>query len=90
MADGKIVVQAEVDAKKAQKDLDALTGKIDKMEAALNKSAGEQSSIKSQLDAAKESAKQAENALKSLREESERLRQITSGEVAASPDAYIA
>lgn len=89
MADGKIVVQAEVDAKKAQKDLDALTGKIDKMEAALNKSAGEQSSIKSQLDAAKESAKQAENALKSLRTESERLRQITSGEVSASPEAYI-
>lgn len=89
MADGKIVVQAEVDAKKAQKDLDALTGKIDKMEAALNKSTGEQSSIKSQLDAAKESAKQAENALKSLRTESERLRQITSGEVSASPDAYI-
>lgn len=89
MADGKIVVQAEVDAKKAQKDLDALTGKIDKMEAALNKSTGEQSGIKSQLDAAKESAKQAENALKSLRSESERLRQITSGEVAASPEAYI-
>ena len=89
MAGGKIVVQAEVDAKKAQKDLDALTGKIDKMEAALNKSTGEQSSIKSQLDAAKESAKQAENALKSLRTESERLRQITSGEVSASPDAYI-
>lgn len=89
MADGKIVVQAEVDAKKAQKDLDALTGKIDKMEAALNKSTGEQSGIKSQLDAAKESAKQAENALKSLRTESERLRQITSGEVSASPEAYI-
>lgn len=90
MADGKIVVQAEVDAKKAQKDLDALTGKIDKMEADLKKSTGEQSGLKSQLDAAKESAKQAENALKSLRTESERLRQITSGEVSASPEAYIA
>ena len=89
MADGRIVVQAEVDAKNAQKELDKLTAKIDKMEADLKKSTGEQSGLKSQLDAAKESAKQAEDALKSLRAESERLRQITSGEVPASPDAYI-
>lgn len=89
MADGRIVVQAEVDAKNAQKELDKLTAKIDKMEAELKKSTGEQSGLKSQLDAAKESAKQAEDALKSLRAESERLRQITSGEVSASPEAYI-
>lgn len=89
MADGRIVVQAEVDAKNAQKELDKLTAKIDKMEAELKKSTGEQSGLKSQLDAAKESAKQAETALKSLRAESERLRKITSGEVSASPDAYI-
>lgn len=90
MADGRIVVKAEVDAKNAQKELDKLTAKIDKMEAELKKSTGEQSGLKSQLDAAKESAKQAENALKSLRAESERLRQITSGEVSSSPEAYIA
>lgn len=90
MADGRIVVKAEVDAKNAQKELDKLTAKIDKMEADLKKSTGEQSGLKSQLDAAKESAKQAENALKSLRAESERLRQITSGEVSSSPEAYIA
>ena len=89
MADGRIVVQAEVDAKNAQKELDKLTAKIDKMEAELKKSTGEQSGLKSQLDAAKESAKQAENALKSLRSESERLRQITSGEVSTSPVEYL-
>ena len=89
MADGKIVVQAEVDAKKAQRDLDKLTARIDKLETDLKKSSGEQSGIKAQLDAAKESAKQAETALKSLRAESERLRQVTSGEASASPDAYI-
>ena len=89
MADGKIVVQAEVDAKKAQKELDSLTKKIDGMEEKLNKSTGEQSGIKAQLDAAKESAKQTETAIKSLRSEAEHLRQITSGEVSASPDAYI-
>lgn len=89
MADGKIVVQAEVDAKKAQRELDKLTARIDKLETDLKNSSGEQSGIKAQLDAAKESAKQAETALKSLRAESERLRQVTSGEVSASPDAYI-
>lgn len=89
MADGKIVVQAEVDAKKAQRELDKLTARIDKLETDLKKSSGEQSGIKAQLDAAKESAKQAETALKSLRAESERLRKVTSGEVSASPDAYI-
>ena len=89
MADGKIVVQAEVDAKKAQRELDKLTARIDKLETDLKKSGGEQSGIKAQLDAAKESAKQTETALKSLRAESERLRQVTSGEVSASPDAYI-
>lgn len=89
MADGKIVVQAEVDAKKAQRELDKLTARIDKLETDLKKSSGEQSGIKAQLDAAKESAKQAETALKSLRAESERLRQVTSGEASSSPDAYI-
>lgn len=89
MADGKIVVQAEVDAKRAQRELDKLTARIDKLETDLKKSSGEQSGIKAQLDAAKESAKQAETALKSLRAESERLRQVTSGEASASPDAYI-
>lgn len=89
MADGEIVVQAEVDAKKAQRELDKLTARIDKLETDLKKSSGEQSGIKAQLDAAKESAKQAETALKSLRAESERLRQVTSGDASASPDAYI-
>ena len=33
MADGKIVVTVDADAKKAQKELDTLSAKIDKMEA---------------------------------------------------------
>lgn len=90
MADGKIVVKAEVDAKNAQKELDSLTKKIDKMEAELNKSAGEQSGIKAQLDAAKESAKQTELAIKSLKDEANRIKDVTSGNVSVSPDEYIA
>ena len=36
MADGKIVIAVDADAKKAQKELDTLSAKIDKMEAKLN------------------------------------------------------
>ena len=90
MADGKIVVKAEVDAKNAQKELDSLTKKIDKMEEELNKSTGEQSGIKAHLDAAKEAAKQTEAAIKSLKDEASRIKDVTSGNVSASPDDYIA
>lgn len=89
MADGRIVVSVDADAKQAQKELDKLNSRIGKIEAELQKSTGEQSNIKTQLDAAKESAKQTESALKSLREESERLNKITSGEAGAPPEAFI-
>ena len=46
MADGKIVVTVDADAKKAQKELDTLSAKIDKMEAKLNEDTGTQSGIK--------------------------------------------
>lgn len=64
--------------------------KIDKMEEELNKSTGEQSGIKAQLDAAKEAAKQTEAAIKSLKDEASRIKDVTSGNVSASPDDYIA
>ena len=89
MADGKIVIQTEVDNKKAQKELDSLTKRIDGIEERLKKSTGEQSGIKAQLDAAQESAKQTETALKALRAEAEQLQRVMSGEVSASPDEYI-
>ena len=37
MADGKIVIAVDADAKKAQKELDTLSAKIDKMEAKLTR-----------------------------------------------------
>lgn len=46
MADGKIVIAVDADAKKAQKELDTLSAKIDKMEAKLNEDTGTQSGIK--------------------------------------------
>lgn len=89
MADGRVVVSVDADAKNAQKELDKLSTKIDKMESELRKSTGEQSNIKSQLDAAKESAKETETALQSLREESEKLRGVKAGDTPATTAAYI-
>ena len=89
MADGKIVIAVDADAKKAQKELDTLSSKIDKMEAKLNEDTGTQSGIKKELDAALQAAKQTEDALKSLRSEADRLKGITSGSASANPAEYI-
>lgn len=89
MTDGKIVVTVDADAKKAQKKLDTLSAKIDKMEAKLNEDTGTQSGLKKELDAALQSAKQTEDALKSLRSEADRLKGITSGSASANPAEYI-
>lgn len=89
MADGKIVIAVNADAKKAQKELDTLSSKIDKMEAKLNEDTGTQSGIKKELDAALQAAKQTEDALKSLRSEADRLKGITSGNASANPAEYI-
>lgn len=89
MADGKIVVTVDADAKKAQKELDTLSAKIDKMEAKLNEDTGTQSGLKKELDAALQAAKQTEDALKSLRSEADRLKGITSGNASANPAEYI-
>lgn len=89
MEDGKIVIAVDADAKKAQKELDTLSAKIDKMEAKLNEDTGTQSGLKKELDAALQSAKQTEDALKSLRSEADRLKGITSGSASANPAEYI-
>ena len=89
MADGKIVIAVDADAKKAQKELDSLSAKIDKMEAKLNEDTGTQSGLKKELDAALQAAKQTEDALKSLRSEADRLKDITSGSASANPAEYI-
>ena len=90
MADGKVVIAVDADAKQAQKELDKVTKSIEKIQADLNKSAGEQSGIKAELDAAKASAKQTEDAIRSLKTEASQLTQITSGTVAVDPAQFIA
>ena len=90
MADGKVVIAVDADAKQAQKELDKVTKSIEKIQNNLSKSTGEQSGIKADLDAAKEAAKQTENAIKALKAEASQLTQITSGAVAADPAQYIA
>lgn len=90
MADGKVVIAVDADAKQAQKELDKVTKSIEKIQADLNKSTGEQSGIKAELDAAKASAKQTEDAIRSLKTEASQLTQITSGTVAVDPAQFIA
>ena len=89
MEAGKIVIAVDADAKKAQKELDTLSTKIEKMEAKLSEDTGTQSGLKKELDAALQSAKQTEDAIKSLRSEADRLKGITSGSVSANPAEYI-
>lgn len=90
MADGKVVIAVDADAKQAQKELDKVTKSIEKIQADLNKSTGEQSGIKAELDAAKASAKQTEDAIRSLKTEASQLTQITSGTVSVDPAQFIA
>ena len=89
MTDGKIVIAVDADAKKAQKELDALSAKIDKMEAKLKEDTGTQSGLKKELDAALQAAKQTEDALKKLRSEADRLKDIASGNMSADPTKYM-
>ena len=90
MADGKVVIAVDADAKQAQKELDKVTKSIEKIQSDLNKSTGEQSGIKAELDAAKAAAKQTEDAIRSLKTEASQLTQITSGTVAVDPAQFIA
>lgn len=72
-ADGSIVFKAEIDDKKAQKELDNLKRDIDKLDSELNAKQSEKSGIASKLNAAKQAAETAKRAIEALRKESERL-----------------
>ena len=85
-----VIPVSAANAKQAQKELDKVTKSIEKIQADLNKSTGEQSGIKAELDAAKASAKQTEDAIRSLKTEASQLTQITSGTVAVDPAQFIA
>ena len=88
-ADGSIIFEANIDDKKAQKELSRLQDKIQKTQEKLSKSTNEQSGIKQNLEAAKDEAIKTESAVARLREEYKSLSSITSGNVSTSPEVYI-
>lgn len=86
---GTIVFETEVDAKKAQKELDRLNNKITSATEKLNKSKGKESNIKSQLDAAKQAAKETMAEIDKLNEKIAALKKIETGETRATPDEWV-
>lgn len=77
-ADGSIVIEANVDDKNAQKELNALAKKISKLEEDLNKKKSDQSAIGKELEDAKNQALKTEQAIKQLNAELRESEKITS------------
>lgn len=78
MSDGSITISTKLDNAQLEKQLSSLKAKIEKAEDALTKKKGEQSAIKAELDAAMESAHEAELAIKRLKTEMSTLEEATS------------
>lgn len=77
-ADGSIIIEANVDDKKAQKELNALSDKISKLEEDLSKKKSDQSAIGKELEDAKNEALKTEQAIKQLNAELKESEKITS------------
>lgn len=88
-ADGSIVFEAEVDEKKAQKDLNDLNKKIESTKAQLEKSTGKQSNLKVQLDDARKAAEETEAEITRLNTKMAALQKVTSGETKATPETWV-
>lgn len=88
-ADGSIVISAEIDDKEAQKQLNSLTKKIDKLKVDMSTNKEKQSGIEKQLQAAKDEALKTEQVIKRLESELQQAQAITSGQVSSTPTQYI-
>lgn len=89
-ADGSVIILAELDDKKAQSDLNKLSNKMEKIQNQLDEKTGEQSTIKLQLEAAKQEAQKTEKAIASLKAEYASLDKQTGIEGTAGPYEYMA
>lgn len=89
MADGSIVIDTEVNNKKAQAELNRLGNKINKLNEALSGNKGKQSAIKTELEGAKKEALKTEQTIKKLKAELSETYAITSGQVKATPNEFI-
>lgn len=76
-ADGSIVIQADIDDKKAQTELNRLAKKIDQLNEQLNEKKGQQSAVEAELKAATEEATKTTDKINALKAELESVRKIT-------------
>lgn len=88
-ADGSIIINTEIDDKKAQTELNKLSKSIQKTENELYKNQKKQSSIQTELEAAKDEALLTENAIKKIKAELATTEKITSGQVTSTPTDFI-
>lgn len=83
-ADGSIVIETKLDDADAQKELNSLSKKIDKMRGELSEKQTQQSGIKTELEAATNEALKTEKVISRLKAELSDTQQITSGKTNAS------
>lgn len=89
VADGSIVIEVNADDKKAQAELSRLSKRIDRLNESLHEKTGKQSAIKSELEAAKNSALETEKQIERIKNELSNSKSIISGSVSANPEDYI-
>lgn len=89
-ADGSIVIETKVDDADAQKELNSLTKKIDKMREGLSEKQEKQSGLKAELEAATNEALKTEKVVARLKAELASTQQITSGKTNVSPLEFLA
>ncbi len=88
-ADGSFVVKIKADDTDAQKELNDLSKKIDKMREELSEKKTQQSGIKAELEAATNEALKTEKVISRLKAELSDTQQITSGKTNASPLEFL-
>ena len=88
-ADGSIVITTEVDDKKANRELDKLTKKIEKLEQSLASDQAKKSGIQKDLEAAKQAAGETINTVERLKKELASAQNAISGVTPTDPASYI-
>ena len=88
-ADGSIVIETEVDNKKANRELDRITKKIEKLEQSLSADQAKKGAIQKELEAAKQAAGETINTVERLKKELASAQNVISGGAPTNPSSYI-
>lgn len=91
MADGSVVITADVETAKAEKQLKKLEREIDRLKQQINKKEGEQNALKQQFEEATNKAEETRRKVEALKKEYESIQgTLKPGADMVSPDKYIA